>query len=66
MVATPAPPKPSYAVQVASAAGAARARFQDEAELRFVRTLGAGQFEVGERFDEGEGKRGWLDTPYGV
>ena len=39
---------------------------QDEAELRFVRTLGAGLFEVGEHFDEGGEKRGWLDTPYGV
>jgi hypothetical protein len=38
---------------------------EDEAELRFVQTHGAGLFEVGVRVDESGGKRGWSDTPYG-
>jgi hypothetical protein len=38
---------------------------EDEAELRFVHTHGAGLFEVGVRVDESEGKRGWSDTPFG-
>ena len=38
---------------------------EDEAELRFVQTHGAGLFEIGVRVDESRGKRGWSDTPYG-
>ena len=37
----------------------------NEAELRFVQTHGAGLFEVGVRVDESGGKRGWSDTPFG-
>ena len=37
----------------------------DEAELRFVQTHGAGLFELGVRVDEGGGKQGWSDTPFG-
>ena len=39
---------------------------QDKAESRFVRTLSAGLFKVGERVAGSGGKRGWLDTPYGA
>ena len=38
---------------------------EDEGELRFVQTHGAGLYEVGVRVDESGGKRGWSDTPYG-
>jgi hypothetical protein len=38
---------------------------EDEAELRFVHTHGAGLFEVGVRVDDSRGKRGWSDTPFG-
>jgi len=38
---------------------------EDEAELRFVHTHGAGLFEVGVRVDGSGGKRGWSDTPFG-
>jgi hypothetical protein len=38
---------------------------ENEAELRFVQTHGAGLFEVGVRVDESAGKRGWSDTPFG-
>lgn len=38
---------------------------EDEAELGFVQTHGAGLFEIGVRVDERRGKRGWSDTPYG-
>jgi len=37
----------------------------DEAELRFVQTHGAGLFEIGVRIDESGGKQGWSDTPFG-
>jgi len=37
----------------------------DEAELRFVQTHGAGLFEIGVRIDESSGKQGWSDTPFG-
>jgi hypothetical protein len=39
---------------------------EEEAGLRFVQTLSAGLFEVGERFDESRGRQSWLDTLYGV
>jgi len=38
---------------------------EDEAELRFVQTHGAGLFEVGVRVEESGGKRDWSDTPFG-
>ncbi len=38
---------------------------EDEAELRFVQTHGAGLFEVGVRVDDSGGKQGWSDTPFG-
>jgi hypothetical protein len=38
---------------------------EDEQELRFVQTHGAGLFEVGVRIYESGGKRGWSDTPFG-
>jgi hypothetical protein len=38
---------------------------EDDAELRFVGTHGAGLFEVGVRVDESGGKSGWSDTPFG-
>ena len=38
---------------------------EDEAELRFVQTHGAGLYEVGVCVDESGGKQGWSDTPYG-
>jgi len=38
---------------------------EDEAELRFVHSHGAGLFEVGVRVDDSGGKRGWSDTPFG-
>ena len=47
--------RPSYA-QMASAAGAVRAGY---------RTHGAGPFEIGLLVNEGGGKRGWSDTPFG-
>lgn len=34
--------------------------------MRFVQTLSAELFEVGERFDESTGRQSWLDTLYGV
>jgi len=37
----------------------------DEDELRFVQTHGAGLFEIGVRVDERSGKRRWSDTPFG-
>jgi len=37
----------------------------DEAELRFVQTHGAGLFEIGVRIDESNGRQGWSDTPFG-
>jgi hypothetical protein len=37
----------------------------DEDELRFVQTHGAGLFEIGVRVDERCGKRRWSDTPFG-
>ena len=37
----------------------------DEDELHFVQTHGAGLFEIGVRVDETRGKRGWSDTPFG-
>ena len=36
---------------------------EDEADLRFVQTDGAGLYEVGVRVDESGDKRGWSDTP---
>ena len=38
---------------------------EDEAELRFVQTHGAGLYEVGVCVDESGGERDWSDTPYG-
>jgi len=38
---------------------------EDEDELRFVQTHGAGLFEIGVHVDESRGKRGWSDTPFG-
>jgi len=38
---------------------------EDKAGSRFVRTHGAGLYEVGVRVDESGGKRGWSDTPHG-
>jgi hypothetical protein len=37
---------------------------EDEAELMFVQTHGAGLFEVGVRVDESGGNEGSSDTPY--
>jgi len=37
----------------------------DEEELQFVQTHGAGLFEVGVRVDESGGKQGWSETPFG-
>ena len=37
----------------------------DEDELRFVQTHGAGLFEIGVRVDKRCGKRRWSDTPFG-
>jgi hypothetical protein len=38
---------------------------EDEDELHFVQTHGAGLFEIGVRVDGTHGKRGWSDTPFG-
>jgi hypothetical protein len=38
---------------------------EDEQELLFVQTHGAGLFKVGVRIYESGGKRGWSDTPFG-
>jgi hypothetical protein len=38
---------------------------EDEDELRFAQTHGAGLFEIGVRVDESRGRRGWSDTPFG-
>jgi hypothetical protein len=38
---------------------------EDEAELRFVQTHGAGLYEVGVRVDGSGGTHGWSDTPHG-
>jgi hypothetical protein len=38
---------------------------EDEDELRFVQTHGAGLFEIGVLVDGSRGKRGWSDTPFG-
>ncbi|KAI9507130.1 glyoxalase-like domain-containing protein [Russula earlei] len=38
---------------------------EDEGEMRFAQTHGAGLFEVGVRVDESDGKQGWSDTPFG-
>jgi hypothetical protein len=38
---------------------------EDEAELRFVQTHGAGLYEIGVCVNESGGKRGWSYTPYG-